>query len=402
MTVLGCALFRVRPDDYSNDKESGAHMNNKKLARRRAATFTAALGMLVMSSGVALMVAATPANAAVNKVNICHATSSDTNPYTFISVDSDSAKLKGHLQHRENPNKQWKSDGSFNGVPHVDGAAKPDLIGSFTDDDDVFHQYDGNVTEATCDADVVIENPPAVADVEFADPSCENQNQAGFDPTLEHATFAITDGEVGPGKSIEITVTAAEGYAFEEGAQTVFTHVFGALKICDIVLPPNPVIPGEPTFTDPTCDTDPAVILPEPAPVEESQVPSRKAGLIDTQDIDGVHYVVTGDLVPGGTVDVDATALEGYELAEGATTHWSHTFATVEDCGRVEAPVVDPEPETTTPEAVATPTLVHAGLTDTVSQDLRGEQGLALLVAGMIIMVVAGGLGIRTGTRSEI
>jgi len=41
-------------------------------------------------------------------VNICHATSSDSNPYVFITVDDDSVKFAGHLAHRNTPNKQWK------------------------------------------------------------------------------------------------------------------------------------------------------------------------------------------------------------------------------------------------------------------------------------------------------
>src|SRR4051794_20408916 len=124
--------------------------NSTRPRMRRVATVIAAFGALTMSSGVALLATATSADAAVNKVGICHATSSDSNPYVFISVDDDSAKLKGHLMHREDPNKQWKSDGTFEGVEHSDGDAKPDLIGSFTDDQGVFHEYDGDITAASC------------------------------------------------------------------------------------------------------------------------------------------------------------------------------------------------------------------------------------------------------------
>jgi hypothetical protein len=45
---------------------------SKRMSARRAATFLAALGVLVMSSGVALMLSATPANAAPDpKVVVC-------------------------------------------------------------------------------------------------------------------------------------------------------------------------------------------------------------------------------------------------------------------------------------------------------------------------------------------
>src|SRR5690349_20960993 len=189
-------------------------MGTKNSARpmRRLATFTAALGMLVMSSGAALMLTATPANAA-NKVGICHATSSDSNPYVFISVDDDSVKLKGHLQHREDPNKKWKTDGTFEGVDHEDGDAKPDLIGSFTDDQGVFHEYDGEITAESCDGDAEVE--PAVADVEFVDPDCDNDNIASYSPEGEHVTFSL-EGTVGANQVVTVTATADEGYSFDD------------------------------------------------------------------------------------------------------------------------------------------------------------------------------------------
>jgi outer membrane biosynthesis protein TonB len=65
-------------------------------------------------------------------VGICHATSSATNPYVFIVVDDDSAKFKGHLAHRNDPNKK-------NGR---------DYISDFTDTAGVFHKYDGVITSA--------------------------------------------------------------------------------------------------------------------------------------------------------------------------------------------------------------------------------------------------------------
>ena len=83
----------------------------------------------------------------------------------FISVDDDSVKFQGHLAHRNNPNKTWKNAGVFNGMPHAAGAAKPDLIGSYTDDQGVFHVADGNITAASCEAAVVVVE--ATADVDF-------------------------------------------------------------------------------------------------------------------------------------------------------------------------------------------------------------------------------------------
>lgn len=47
-----------------------------------------------------------------------------------------------------------------------------------------------------------------------------------------------------------------------------------------------------------------------------------------------------------------------------------------------------------------TPTVVHAGLGSLSAEDVRGEQGLALMVAGMVMLVGAGGLRLRAGVRA--
>lgn len=371
-------------------------MGNKISTRplRRFATFTAAVGMLVMSSGVALMVSATPANAANTPVNICHATSSDSNPYVFITVDDDSVKFKGHLKHRNFPNKTWKDAGTFNGIEHTAGQAKPDLIGDFTDDQNVEHTYDGVITAASCDGNVEV--APAVAEVDFTDPDCENGNLASYDTAGEHVSFSTSD-VAAPGAHVTVTATADEGFKFEDQTSVQeFEHTFGDVEICDIVLPPTQVTPEDPQFIDPDCDTEPSVTLPEDSPATEIPIPSKKAAgpVVQTADANGVHYEVTGDIAPGGTVEVDATAIEPNVLSDGATTHWEHTFPEVTGCEEVSVP------ETPQETAIATPTVVHAGLTGAIIQkDLRGEQGFALLVAGMIIMMIAGGLGLVRPAR---
>jgi LPXTG-motif cell wall-anchored protein len=76
-------------------------------------------------------------------VGICHATSSATNPYVFIVVDDDSAKFKGHLMHRNDPNKK-------NGR---------DYISDFTDTAGVFHKYDGVITSIANCPKPVVETP---------------------------------------------------------------------------------------------------------------------------------------------------------------------------------------------------------------------------------------------------
>ncbi len=259
---------------------------------RRLATFTAAIGMLVMSSGVALMVTTSPGNAAVKppKVGVCHGTAADK--YVFIRVDNDSVAESAHLAHRNNPPQNLL----------------PDIVGDYIDDEGNVVELDGVVTKATCQEGGIVDPPlAATASVNFVDPTCANENQASYSTEGDNVTFELTDGEATPGSSIEVTATANEGAEFaDESDEQVFEHTFSAAATnCTIVDPPL-----DPPLDPPAND-----------------------------------------------------------------------------------PIVDPP--------AAAPSIVSSGLTDVVSSDLRGEKGLALLVAGMIMMVLAGGLGFRPAVRTR-
>lgn len=393
----------------SNETIRGQHqmtqnIPTKKRGVRRVATFMAALGMLVMSSGVALMVASSPANAAATKVNVCHATGSDSNPYVFISVDENAVKSKGHLQHRNDPNKHWKSAGYFSGVFHAAGAPKPDLIQSYTDSHGVFHDLDGNITAESC------KNHPllATASVTFHNPTCDDKT-ASYSTSGSHVTFSVASGSTTPGSDIVVRATADGGAAFSSGNPSTldFPHTFGAVpsdNVCNPEGPPNVVTPIAPSFTEPTCDTPPSVTLPSELVIGKAATGPE----IVTKNVNGVHYVESGFLIPGGTVDVDATPIAPnvFSTDPAPVSHWSHKFITPTGCSVVTPPVVTPPDDDTppvvdSPQAV-TPTLVHAGLISTGTQDLRGERGLALLIAGMVLMVAAGGLGlIRPGGQGR-
>lgn len=80
-------------------------------------------------AALGLAIGAAPSMAVeVQKVWICHATSSDTNPYQIINPAVDSAEWEGHLSHVEDPPHVWKSDGTFGGVDYTAGP-KPDIFG---------------------------------------------------------------------------------------------------------------------------------------------------------------------------------------------------------------------------------------------------------------------------------
>jgi len=72
-----------------------------------------------------------------HKVSICHRTASDSNPYTFISIDE--AALDTHLDNGDgHPGKEWKSDGTFRGVTHEAGDVKFDYEAEVSSDCDDF------------------------------------------------------------------------------------------------------------------------------------------------------------------------------------------------------------------------------------------------------------------------
>jgi len=262
----------------------------KKPHRRGVAAVLASAGALALSSGIAVLAAA-PAHAATITVNICHATSSDSNPYQFISVDNDSAnfenQLSAHMAHREDPNKIWKTAGSFGGVDHAAGDPKPDLIGDYTTPDGPVI-LDGVINGDTCAG--VVEEIETTASASFVDPSCENENVASYATEGDNVTFEL-EGTVAPGESVTVTATVDDGYVFADDQQSLaFEHTFD----------------------------------------------------------------------------------------EAAT-----------DCVIVEPPIDDPDPE---PDPEVTPTVVTAGVVPTSGTELRSGQGLALIGAGLVLLVAAGGV----------
>jgi hypothetical protein len=270
--------------------------NTNKSTARRAATFLAVLGALVMSSGVALMVTATPANAAkIHKSYVCK----------YVDKPGGGTEL---LQTGQNP--IWVDNHSLD--PQADIVKVGDKFNDAQGFSIVIVANTAKLSPEPSIDDCTSENPP---------------------PSIDQATASAS-------------------------------------------------------FTDPTC------ALPGSGAITKS---ADQASLVVSPD--KASYSV------GDSVTVTATAAEGAAFDEGATTSWNHTFvASDAPCTRVSAPVpptvVSPpqtksESVTKTKSTAVTPTVVHAGLTVAPAEDLRGEQGLALMVAGMVMLMAAGGLGLR-------
>lgn len=260
---------------------------SKRMSARRAATFLAALGALVMSSGIALMVTATPANAASSgKVTFCHSTGSNSNPWVEETT-SVNAFYVGHVL----------ADHTSDIYPAISFVKQGQTI-------NVDAQGDQAVLGNHCKP---VETPPEVCP--------EGTDHAG-DPIPE-------------GETVE--------------------------SFCNDVTPP--------------------AVCPEGTDNAGQEIPEGQTAETFCNDV-----VSPPEVCPEGTDNA------GQEIPAGQTA------ATFCDNTVIVSPPNPPKKHHTT---TVTPTVVHAGLAGATVQDMRGEQGLALTFVGMLMLVAAGGLGLR-------
>lgn len=281
----------------------------KNVAARRVATLVAALGMLAMSSGAVLMVTATSANA-----------------------DPISQPNSNHEDH-------WE-------VAEGEVCAKTDS-GSET-------------------GGVLVPAPPA-------------------DTVWSKLVIKKGSGNIGVENQVFNNPVPGQTYTwvgFEEAQSGGWSHYI----LCYVPIPEPELIEVDVEFTEPTCENE------------------NEASYTVTGDTDNVTVDSNTPAEPGANVTVTVTAKDGFVFAGDETTYEeSHLFAEAETpCDEVvEPPVVEPpvvDPPDSTVATPTTPSVVSAGLATDV-RDVRGEQGLVLLVAGMIMVVLAGGLGLRTSRR---
>src|SRR5690625_3817811 len=180
-------------------------------------------------------------------------------------------------------------------------------------------------------------------DVTFTDePGTENDTFTV--PEVEGVQYLV-DGEVidagtHPGQGlVTVTAEAVEGYVLAEGATTEWSHEFSTDGE-----DPDPGDPGEPS--------EPVEVTPED--VTFTDEPGTENDTFTVPEVEGVQYLVDDEVIDAGThpgqglVTVTAEAEEGYVLAEGATTEWSHEFSTDGEDPSEEEPT-DPPQEPGTP-----------------------------------------------------
>lgn len=150
-------------------------------------------------------------------VNVCHATSSDSNPYVFLTVDDDSVKAEGHLEHYTDPNKFWKSDGHFRGGPVKAGDPKRDLIGDYRDSAGEFHEVAGVITsEAQCGTLTPPLPPTPVAPAGSLDTLCTatavkatvGPRSTGTTPGSFQLVYGATSTTVASGSVVDVPADA--------------------------------------------------------------------------------------------------------------------------------------------------------------------------------------------------
>ncbi len=155
-----------------------------------------AVCLVALGGAIGMSASATERGEGHTPVNVCHATSSDTNPYVFITVDDDSVKFEGHLMHRSDPNKRWKADGTWNGQPVQAGDPKPDLIGDYTDKNGTLHVYDGVITQASDCGEFTLE---------------VTEPEGSFEQVCTADGAEVTIGALDPGTYENVTWTLAYG-----------------------------------------------------------------------------------------------------------------------------------------------------------------------------------------------
>jgi hypothetical protein len=353
----------------------------------------AAVGALLVSSGIALMAAPTPASAerGHNPVPICHATGSESHPYVYNTPDADTF---------------FKTVGHKKTLPAGHLTHHGDIISKFTYQGHSYGPFNvpegvslvnGQVTREVCNG--------GGSEVQYASvtltwlPADCGTDYATFEMSAEHVVWAVAlvgghkvdpGDHLAPDALVQVKAMAAHGYVFQTGDEETSkffkdSHQFEGAQ-CELL---SPVAP---TYVEPTCTTAPSVKTPS------SEV---------------VKYDVTGSQVAGGKVQVTASLVNPKTTgwAEGAQTTWEHTFTVPTGCSTVSPPAVAPTTAVSPPKThvkhktevkaeTTTPTVVEAGLAGTTT-DTSLQTGLGLALAGLALMAGAAGLVLVGGGKDE-
>lgn len=213
---------------------------------------------------------------------------------------------------------------------------------------------------------------------------CKYKNTPGEPETLQTGQNPISVSEnailAQLPKELKDTAVIAPGFSFADGQgrSEVLVEDTGQDEpdVDECLTREDVVIAVDVEFVDATCESEPSYSV--------------------TGDVDSVDVVADPEtpVADGSTFTVTATAKDGFMFAGGGDTYSENTaFAAPEGCTDVVEPpvdIVDPPAEPVTP--TVTPTVVSAGILPAAGEGARSGEGLALLGAGMVLLIAAGGV----------
>jgi D-lyxose ketol-isomerase len=361
----------------------GQQSNASPPARGRAHSLVAVLTACVFAlTGMSIFLAggATASAPERHQVTICHATTSDSNPYVEETVDVIAGGLQGG--HEDHTGQVW------NATLKDDHISWGDIIPAFSYDEFTFAGLN-----ATGDGTAILANhcvvpvQPTVATPALATattPSCE---QPSITVTLPADGNGVTYAASGPltltsGQSVTITATATTGYTLPQGytPQTI-TNTFDP-DSCTV----EPIVAqiAQATATTPSCE-QPSITVTLPA------------------DGNGVTYAASGPLTlaSGQSVTITATATTGYTLPQGYTPQTITNTFDATTCSGVDSITVSAgTPTVTTPSCDEPNLTVTLPSTTGISYAASGPLTLAPGETVTITPTATSGYTLAEGTRA--
>lgn len=216
---------------------------------RRLATFVAALGALVMSSGVAMIATAHSANA-------------EGEAKYFVCKYVGTPGVDEVLQTGDNPISVAASaigeDPVTVGSYFKDGQNRSYVLVEDTG------QAEPSPTECPTTVVTPPENEVISVDVVFVNPTCDNDNTASYSLTGDTGDVTVEESAApAPGVEVTVTATAKDGFEFAGGDPTYSeTHTFSAAEDCSEVTPPETPPVVSPPENNPPVVSPPAVATP--------------------------------------------------------------------------------------------------------------------------------------------
>jgi hypothetical protein len=297
-----------------------------------------------------LMAPATAGNGQ-DKVDVCHRTASESNPYVFISVPQDEAD--GHITgtgKQHNHKVFWDTAGVWDGFSHNAGDERVDYYAA------------GGLSKNCTNGD---EQPPVETPVNPVDftvnaPDCDTDGSLVIPDQPEGVNVDPAPGTYGPGE-YEVTYTADKGFVLtDDPSDTVVVRE----KTGDCPSTPIVVTPVLPTVAPADCDTDGQLLIPE-----------QPTGVVATYHFEDPTF--PDDYTGPGDYAVVFTTLDGYVFPPNTQTAYligvDAAFGNcpnppcVTDCGPGHPDKhhhgTPPEHHTTvTQKHVEVPTVVESGL----------------------------------------